>query len=39
MTLHYQIKALITSRIFLTPLHAILNYGTKSKASSDFQRV
>ena len=24
---------------FLTPLHAILNYGMKSKASSDFQRV
>ena len=24
---------------FLIPLHVILNYGMKSKASSDFQRV
>ena len=39
MTLRYQIKVLITLRIFLTPLHAISNNGTKSKASSDFQRV
>ena len=39
MTLYYQIKVLITSRIFLSPLHAILNYRMKSKSSSDSQRV
>ena len=38
MTLHYQKKVLITSRIFLTPLHVILNHGMKLKASSDFHR-
>ena len=36
MTLHYQIKVLITSRVFL---HAILNYGMKPKASSNFQSM